>query len=446
MIMPVHLRLGAICLLVLTACGPREEILEGVRVDLRAPFTEGEPLDGTVRLDADPLPERRAFVTPPQIANANWTHRAGTADHNLTNPALGAAPSQIWSANIGRGNGRKHRIQGDPVVADGRVFAVDSRAQVTSTSTGGERLWSRDLTPASDRQDDASGGGLAVENGVLFVSTAFGRLHALSAETGEELWVQRLDAVGGIAPTVRDGIVYVTGRDSRGWALDADTGRVRWQIDGRANISGVAGGAAPAVDGRIAVFPLASGELVGVFRQGGLRLWDASILGSRPGRVFNQIRDVTGDPVIIGDRVYAANASGRTVALDASSGDRVWTAEEGAQGPLWVAGGSVFLVSDRNELLRLDAETGDKIWGVELPFFTRDRPRRRQEIFAHYGPVLAGGRLVIASNDNQIRFFDPETGAPLAALPLQGGAASNPVVAGGTLYVLNGSGNIVAFR
>ncbi len=446
--MMVHLRISALCVLgvaVLTACGPREEILQGTRLDLRTGLSE-DPLDATADPSVDAEPIRLAFNPPQPQANANWTHRAGTPDHRIVHPTFSAAPRQIWTADIGRGNGRKHRIVGDPVVSDGRIFAVDSRSLVTATSTSGARIWSRNLTPASDREDDASGGGVAVEGQTVFVTTGFGRVHALDVTTGEERWVQRLDAVGGIAPTVRSGIVYVAGRDSRGWALDADTGRVRWQIDGLSNISGVAGGAAPAVDDRIAVFPLASGELVAVFRQGGLRLWSASILGSRPGRSFAQIRDVTGDPVITNGRVYAANPAGRTVALDAASGERIWTAEDGAQGPLWVSGNSVFMVSDTNELLRLNSETGERIWGVELPFFIKERVRRRKAIFAHYGPVLAGGRLIVASNDNRLRFFDPETGAALGTLPLQGGAASNPVVAGGTLYVLNGSGQIVAFR
>ncbi|MGB1006987.1 MAG: hypothetical protein ACPGVX_07405, partial [Thalassobaculaceae bacterium] len=36
---------------------------------------------------------------------------------------------------------------------------------------------------------------------------------------------------------------------------------------------------------------------------------------------------------------------------------------------------------------------------------------KRAAVYAHYGPVLAGGRLVVASSDGVLRFFTPESGA-----------------------------------
>jgi outer membrane protein assembly factor BamB len=93
------------------------------------------------------------------------------------------------------------------------------------------------------------------------------------------------------------------------------------------------------------------------------------------------------------DVIYAGTGSaGRTVAMSASSGERIWSAGEGALGPVAVAGGSLFLVNDEAQLVRLDAETGEVIWAVEMPYFTNDKIKRRKGIYAHYGPVLAGGR------------------------------------------------------
>jgi len=87
--------------------------------------------------------------------------------------------------------------------------------------------------------------------------------------------------------------------------------------------------------------------------------------------------------------------------------------------PVWVAGGSVFLISDENRLVRLDAATGETIWAEELPFFTRERLTRRKSVFSHFGPVLAGGRLLVASDDGQLREFDPVTGSMLLIVGLK---------------------------
>ena len=428
----------AAALLLLAGCGPNEVILPGERLDVSA------ALDGAPEAAAPEGP--RPIALPAQVAHPEWTHKAGAPDHSIQHPALGPALRRVWSADLGRAADRRHRITADPVVAGGRVFALDSRARVSAFSTGGARLWSQSLTPPADGADDASGGGLAVGAGRLFVTTGFGTLVALDPATGRELWTQDLDAAVTGAPTVVGDTVYAVSRDSRGWALDAATGRIRWQHSGLPSPAGVDGGAAPAIGGRLALFPMNSGELVAAAAEGGTRLWTAPVVGRRLGAAYATLDDITGDPVIVGESIYVGNPSGRTVALDAATGERRWTVEEGAMSPPWVTGGSVFIVTDRNELVRLDAATGQRVWGTPLPYYQRTRPNRRKAAWAHYGPVLAGGRLLVASDDGHLRGFDPVSGRLIATTELPGGASSNPVVAGRTLYVVSQTGRLHAYR
>jgi len=72
--------------------------------------------------------------------------------------------------------------------------------------------------------------------------------------------------------------------------------------------------------------------------------------------------------------------------------------------------------------------------------------KRRTKVFAHYGPILAGGRLVITSSDGQIRQFYPANGELISSLEMPSGAASAPIVVDGTLYVLSIDGDLLAFR
>jgi outer membrane protein assembly factor BamB len=52
----------------------------------------------------------------------------------------------------------------------------------------------------------------------------------------------------------------------------------------------------------------------------------------------------------------------------------------------------------------------------------------------------------VASSDGLVRVFDPANGALIGSLPLPAGAAAEPLVAGGTLYVLASDGTLNAFR
>ena len=133
--------------------------------------------------------------------------------------------------------------------------------------------------------------------------------------------------------------------------------------------------------------------------------------------------------------------------LDVSNGDRTWTANEGAISPVWPVGNAVFALNDVNELVRLNDSDGTPVWKVQLPSLVEAGLfGRSSEVVAHYGPVLAGGRLVVASSDGLIRQFDPVSGALVGTIAIPGGAATNPVVAGQTLYVVSKTGQLHAFR
>ena len=442
MFKPSGILLGLVGAIALAACAKEDPILPGKREGIRDVIVDPADI---------PAPEvaqntNRPLALPPVTSNANWTQSISSPATRTAHPALSSAPSLAWSVSIGAGDGRKNRITADPVVGNGRVFTLDAEARVTAVSTSGAVLWSTDLVPANDASKDASGGGLAYADGVVYVSSGFGLMTALDAASGTEVWQQNLRATGSGAPSVSGDLVYLVAGDEVAWALDRKDGRIQWQLSATPDINNVMGGPAPAITDKYAIFAFGSGEMQGAFRKGGLRLWDAQVAGQRPGYSAARIGDITGDPVVVGDTLYVGSHSGRTVAMNIGNGKRIWTARDGALNPVWPAGDSIFMVSDRNELMRLNAEDGTKIWGEELPFFVKDRPRRQAEIFAHHGPIIAGGNLIVASSDAQLRLFDPASGALRRSVSMPGGATTNPVVAGNTLYVVTTKGQLAAFR
>lgn len=436
--------------LLLVSCGD-EPPLPGERLDVRAPLDlAGDSAAQSARIQATeagaPVAGSAPFAAPAQVNHSEWTHRGGSATHRIQHPALGAGLTQVWSVNIGTGDNRKAHVTADPVVAGGRIYTLDSRSKVMAHTLGGAVQWSRDLTPTSDRTNEGSGGGLAIGGGKLYVTTGFGELQALDPASGRTLWVQGFDAPVTGAPTVRDGLVYVASRDNRAFAVRADTGRVAWELASVPSPSATVNGAGPAVDSGVAIFPFGSAELLGVQSRDGVRTWANTLAGRRQGRAYSLISDISSDPVIVGDRVYVGSPSGRIAAMSAATGDRIWTATEGAMSPVWVDGGSVFAVTDLHQLVRLNASNGEVIWAVDLPGFKRTNPRRYRDVYAHYGPVLAGGRLIVASDDGYIRSFSPRDGQLLSAVELPGGATTNPVVVNGMLFVVTTKGQLVAYR
>lgn len=179
---------------------------------------------------------------------------------------------------------------------------------------------------------------------------------------------------------------------------------------------------------------------------GGTKIWQVSLAGKPVGCAYALTYDVTGDAVIAGKTLYAGSGAGRTVAISASSGERIWSAGEGALGPVAVAGGSLFLVNDEARLVRVDAATGEVIWAVDMPYFTQDKIKKRKGIYAHYGPGRRGragdGRFL----RRRLACLRSDHGSLAYTAEIPGGAAAQPAVAGGTLYVVGGKGQLLAFR
>jgi outer membrane protein assembly factor BamB len=434
-------------LLVLAGC-EKELILTGERFNTRTPLEasiaeEGKPAPTEV----SGLVENRSvpISLPAARANSDWTHHAGNPQHLMPHASLSAAPSRVWSVAIGSGNSRRYRITAAPVVADGRVFTMDSASGVSAVSTSGALLWSTNLTPPGTR-GTATGGGLAYGNGRLFAATGDGELVAIDPASGNVAWRQKLGAPAAGTPTVDGSTVYVVGRDSTAWAIDTKDGKVEWQLAGTSSVSGMIGSAGPAITPSTVLLPFGNGDLVAALKQGGVQAWTASIAGSRLGRGYNNISDITGDPVVAGNVTYVGNQSGRLSAVDTETGTVLWSAHDAAYGPVLPVGGSVFLISDEAKLVRLDAATGEAIWSVDMPYYVPGREKKRAAITAHYGPVLAGGRLVVASGDGVLRLFNPTDGALTGSVDLPGGASAAPALAGGALYVVSANGQLHAFR
>ena len=431
--------LALVSIIVLAGCSDREVILPGKRepiLKLEPSATEG----------AGTLSAPKAFAMPRQKNNVAWPQGHASPSTQVVHAALSAAPKPLWTLSVGTGDRARNRITADPIVAEGIVFTLDSLSVLTATSTAGSRLWSRDLTPSFERAGDADGGGIAYGDGVVFVSTGYGVLHALDPKSGSALWKQELKGSGNGRPSYFDGIVYLVSQDSVAWAIEAATGRIRWQLDHLNDVNNMSGSTGPAISEKLVVFGFGAGDLQAAFRGGGLTLWNATLAGGRSGFAVATIDDIATSPVISGSTVFAANSSGRIAAMHLDSGARLWTAPYGARSPLWPAGGSLFFVNDLGQLMRLDATDGSKVWSVDLPGFVSLRQRKSKDVVPHHGPVLAGGRLLLASGDGLLRQFDPETGAERSAIRLGSGATANPIVADGILYVLCRDGKLRAYR
>lgn len=280
-------------------------------------------------------------VLPPPVANPNWPQSGGVPTHDMGHPALGDTLSRIWSSGIGEGGGYRRKITAQPLVADGRVFVMDSDARVSAFDAAtGSRIWDTDTQGEEDRSTNV-GGGIGWDGGIVYASTGRAEMLALDAATGAIKWRVPLPAGARSAPTIADGKLFVLTIDNQLLALDAKDGSKVWSHQAPAIEATILGLPAPAFQDGIVVAGFSSGDLVAIRSNSGTVAWADSIASPRGRNSLTDLSSIRGRPIIKDAQVYAVGLGGLMVSLDLRTGRRLWEREiTSANPPGWPARGS----------------------------------------------------------------------------------------------------------
>jgi len=164
------------------------------------------------------------------------------------------------------------------------------------------------------------------------------------------------------------------------------------------------------------------------------RLWSAGV-GDGQGDGFYRLQ-----PVIDGDRIYAASAEGEVAAFERSRGKKLWKADMDTQlsGGVGVYDDALLLGSSDGFVIKVDANTGEQLWSTRLT-----------------GEILAApqgnGRVVIAQTyDGKLQGLDFDSGEKLwtydsnvPVLTIRG--TNTPILRDNTVYTGFANGRVVAF-
>jgi outer membrane protein assembly factor BamB len=350
-----------------------------------------------------------------------------------------------WRRDVGAGSNENVRIASPPVIADGRIFVLDADQDLVALRVdGGGRIWSKSLTPRRGRDKTALGGGVAVADGKVFVSSGYGFVAAFDAATGAEAWRTQSESPFHAAPTVSGGRVFAVNNDSELMAFDAATGAVQWTHQAIAEPARILASSSPAARADIVIAPFASGEVVALLAANGRRLWVDAL--TRAGRLtsLSAINDIAGRPVLYDGVVYAASHSGILAAIDQRSGQRIWARGMASTQTPWIAGDALYAVSIDGELTAIERTTGKPFWVTQLRRYKEEDERKGR--IAWTGPVLVGGKLLLASSTGEGVVVEPTTGAVEKTLRLGAPVYIPPVVAGGQVYLLTDEATLVALR
>jgi PQQ-dependent dehydrogenase (methanol/ethanol family) len=239
--------LPALLALGLAACGESEAPAPG------AAEVAAAPPAADAALDADGIRARVARIDGEAILAADstpgdWIAHGRTYDEQRHSPLTAITPDNVgelglaWYADLGTTRG----LESTPIVVDGVMFNTGTWSTVFAhDARTGELLWKYD--PEVPKEwgvyacCDVVNRGVAAWEGKIFVATLDGRLVALDAGTGSEVWSVQTTPEGepytitGAPRIVKDRVIIGNGGGEygvRGYitAYDVDSGEQQWRF------------------------------------------------------------------------------------------------------------------------------------------------------------------------------------------------------------------------
>ncbi|MBA4761201.1 PQQ-like beta-propeller repeat protein [Sphingomonas sp.] len=440
MIKSVRIPVALAALVALSACG----IFKGGGnktpvLGQRVPILAGES-----GITADKSIGEVQVVLPMAVVNAGWTQPGGNASKAMGHLALGQTPVRAWSAKVAGTNGRV-RLAAAPVVADGKLFVVDTDAVVHAFNADtGAKLWSLATSSDKENRNAAFGGGVSVEGGRVFATNGLGDVVAIDAAAGTEVWRKKPGGPLRGAPTLFLGNAYVVSQDNQLFALALADGAVVWTQSGTPETQGVFGVAAPAAAQGTIVAGFSSGELNAYRYENGRALWTDTLSRSTISTSVSSLVDIDAEPVIDQGRVYAVGQGERMASFELASGNRVWEQNFAGISTPWIAGEWIFVMTDDARLVCIARGSGKIRWISQMRAW-RDEKDKKGPI-TWVGPVLAGDRLWLVNSRGELVSASPSDGSVGSTIEVGNKLSLTPIVANNMLYVLSDKGEITAYR
>lgn len=449
---PLHTRrtqaLSLAFMLALMAAGAADaKLLGGGKKHKNTP-TVGKRID-ILTQETSSLPDPTLATTevslPPEQLNTTWSQPGGNANKVMGHLALGAHLNIVWHKNIS-GNSHSIRLAAAPVVADNRLYVIDTDARIYAyNAQTGDALWSADFS-TTDYRRTVYGGGVSVENGMVFATNGRGDVGALNAKTGALLWKRRPSGPLRGAPATAGGALYIMTQDSQLIALNQQDGKSLWPAPATSALefAGVFGVAAPAIAQGTVVGGFSSGDLNAYRYENGRTVWSDTLSRTSMATSVASISDIDANPVIDRGRVIAIGAGGRMVAENLNTGQREWEANmSGLQMP-WVAGEWIYVVTQDGKLNCVTRGTGKIRWTLLLPKTKHNKLDGTPIQWA--GPVLAGNRLILVSSTGLMAQVNPHTGDLIEMSGATGPSSLAPIVVNNMMFTLDDSGRLAAWR
>ncbi len=298
-----------------------------------------------------------------------------------------------WQREVGSGTGG-HYLKLSPLLDGEAIYIADRYGDVHAYhSLSGERLWQVEL------QRVISAGAGEAAGLLLFGGDA--EVFALDKQSGELRWSQTLGSEVMSPPVSLGNTIVVHAVDGSISALNRADGSVLWRHLEKVPSLTLRGTGKPLIiAGNTVVVGTAGGQVVALNLQDGSLLWRATVATPRGRTDLERMVDVDADLAEADGVIYAAAYQGDVAAIQASSGQLIWTREISSLSGIVVDGDALYLSDEAGDVWALSRRNGASLW--------KQSALHRRALST---PAQQGRYLILGDYDGYLHWLNKEDGA-----------------------------------
>ncbi len=249
-----------------------------------------------------------------------------------------------------------------PLLIEGRLYSIDTRGSIVCVDPEfGHRLWRFETgLPAI--------AGLGGDRRYLIVSSRDGDVAAFGfTEDGlEALWKIRVGSELRAPPVLDDGQVFVRGVDGKLRSLALADGSEQWVVSRRVPVLSLTGNSEPLVEGQTVYAGFDDGKLVALNRVDGEIKWETTVSLPSGRTEVERLVDLDGRFVLRDGIIYVSSFQGRLAAVQAVSGDLLWSRQFSSFQPIAIDEDAIYLSDDGSDIWSIDRRTGSAFWKQDV--------------------------------------------------------------------------------
>lgn len=335
-------------------------------------------------------------------------------------------PAMAWSTNVG--NSYDSWLKQTPAILNNVVYTTSQSGDVYAVNVGnGQILWRSHL-------DGIFAAGPSAANNLVLVATRNGKVTGLDVASGKIKWTQNLNLEILANTAVNEQVAIIKSSDGEVRALQNDTGNLLWSFrQPEPNLTLHSAGL-PLLHHQSLYVGFANGNLAKLNARTGQLLWIRALATPEGAFAIERMIDIDADPLVFGDRIYAASFQGNIGAFEAQSGRLLWSHRLSSYTGMSTDGQTLFITDAKGELWAFEARTG-KVLFKQTDLLARGLS----------APVIFGHYVVVGDKLGYLHWLNQQNGQIVGRVYLGSAIMAAPLVDNNRLIVLTQSGRLSAY-